>query len=266
MSGSSRQTREKAAAARAEAQKAERARRRRTNMLMGGGVLVAVALIIGGVVLATRQGVSSASATTLPAANPDAALPSTVLSSSSSQPYGVPTGAASSTTSTVVIWEDFQCPVCAQFEALQGAAIRTMAQEGKIFLVHRPATFIDAKAPESGLSSARATSAWGCAIDAGVGEQFHSSVFAHQPAKEGTGWTDEQLAAFGRDAGLTGAAYDTFASCVTAHTYLGWAANSEQEFLGSGIPGTPTVVLDGREMPSTALATAADWIEQNRTK
>lgn len=266
MASGSRSTREKAAEARAAAMRAEKVRRRRTNLVLGGVLVLVVGLIIGGVVLASRQGLSSASATTLPAPDPGAALPRSVLPASSPQQYGVPTGTPSATTSTVVVWADFQCPVCARFEALQGAKIRALAEQDKIYLVERPASFIDAKFPAGDLSSARATSAWGCAIDAGVGDAFHSAVFAQQPATEGAGWTDAQLAGFGRQVGLTGSAYDAFASCVTAHTYLGWAANSEQAFDDSNVPATPTVLLDGTEIPSSALETAADYIEQNRKK
>ncbi len=265
MGESARTTREKAAAARAEALRAERSRQRRINLLIGGGLLVVIGFIVGGVILASNQN-AAGSGLTLPAVDPGAPLPKTVLPATAAEPYGVPVGAAAATTSTVQIWEDFQCPVCARFEAAQGAAIQQLAADGKIFLVHRPATFLDKNLPRSDLSSARAVSAWGCAIDAGAGEKYHGVVFANQPAKEGDGYSDGQLLGFGTDAGLTGTAYDTFATCVTAHTYLGWAANSSGAFADSGIPGTPTVILDGTEIPSAELGNAAAYIDQNRKK
>jgi protein-disulfide isomerase len=265
MGESARTTREKAAAARAEAMQAEKARQRRINLLIGGGLLVVIGLIVGGVVYASGQNASS-SGITLPAVDPNAALPATVLPATAAQPYGVPYGTAAATTSTVEVWEDFQCPICGKFEEAQGAQLQKLATDGKIYLVYRPATFLDTNLPQSDLSSARAVSAWGCAIDAGVGEKYHNVVFANQPTKEGDGYTDEQLLAFGTDAGLTGTAYDTFAACVTAHTYLGWAANSSGAFTDSGIPGTPTVLLDGTEIPSAELGNAAAYIDENRKK
>jgi protein-disulfide isomerase len=265
MGESARTTREKAAAARAEALKAERARQRRINLLIGGGLLVVLAFIVGGVVLASNQN-AVGSGVTLPAVDPGAPLPKTVLPASAAEPYGVPVGTPAATRSTVQVWEDFQCPICAQFEQAQGAAMQQLAADGKIYLVYRPATFLDKNLPQSDLSSHRAVSAWGCAIDAGVGEKYHNVVFANQPAKEGDGYTQEQLLAFGRDAGLAGPAYDTFAGCVTAQTYVGWAVNSGQAFIDSGIPGTPTVILDGTEIPSAELGNAAAYIDQNRKK
>ena len=265
MGESVRTTREKAAAARAESVREEKARQRRINLLIGGGLLVVIALIVGGVLYAASQNASS-SGLTLPAADPNAPLPKTVLPSTASEPYGVPFGTASTTISTVQVWEDFQCPVCSQLEAAQGAEIQQLAADGKIYLVYRPAVFLDRNLPQSDLSSARAVSAWGCALDAGVGEKYHNIVYANQPTKEGDGYTDEQLKAFGTDVGLSGSAYDTFAACVDAHTYLGWAANSDQAFHDSGQDRTPTVILDGTTIPAEQLATAATYIEQNRKK
>ena len=266
MAENSKTTKEKAAAARAAALKEEKARQRRTNLFIGGGLLVVIALIIGGVVFASNQNKDTGNSASLPPVDPNAALPKTVLPSSSPLAYGVPIGTASSTISTVQIWEDFQCPICGEFEKAQGAQIQALAAAGKIYLVYRPASFLDNKLPQSNLSSARATAAWGCAIDGGVAEKYHNVVFANQPAKEGDGYTDAQLLDFGKQAGLSGAAYDTFASCFDKKTYFGWTANSAGAFTDSGIPGTPNVQLDGTEIPSAQLGSAAAYIDANRKK
>ncbi len=266
MADSARTTREKAAEARAAAVAEENRRRRRTNIGIGLGLVLVIGLIIGGAVFAANQNSSSSATVTVPSVDPKAALPTTVLASTSTEAYGVPYGTLAATKSTVQVWEDFQCPICAQFESAQGAALQKLAADGKIYLVYRPASFIDANYPASNLSSARATSAWGCAINAGVGERYHNVVFANQPTTEGAGYTDDQLIAFGKDAGLSGAAYDSFAACVPPHTYLGWAANSAGAFRDAGVPGTPAVLLDGNEIPAAELGSAAAYIDQNRKK
>ena len=262
-------TKAKAAAARAEAMKAEKARQRRTSVLIGLGLLALVGLIIGAVVYTNSQS-STTPSITLPAPDPAAALPKSVLPSTDAVAYGVPYGTLSPTVSTVQVWEDFQCPFCGQFEASQSAGLQKLAADGKVFLVYRPTIFLDSGLPQSNQSSARATRAWGCAIDGGVGEKYHNTVFANQPAKEGTGYTDAQLLQFGKDAGLDGAAYDTFATCVTNNTYLGWVSNSQQAFKDNAIPGTPTVVLDGKEVPSAIVSAGGtallDYLEANRKK
>lgn len=265
-----RSTKDKASAARAEAMRAEKARQRRTSTLIGLGLFVLIGLIIGAVVYNNSQAPAPASSITLPTSDPTAALPKSVLPSTDPVAYGVPYGTPSATISTVQVWEDFQCPFCGQFESTQAPGLQKLAADGKIFLVYRPTVFLDSGLPQANQSSARATRAWGCAIDGGVGEKYHNTVFANQPAREGTGYTDAQLLSFGKDVGLDGAAYDTFASCVTNNTYLGWVSNSQQAFKDNAIPGTPTVVLDGKEVPSsisngggTALL---DYLEANRKK
>jgi protein-disulfide isomerase len=95
--------------------------------------------------------------------------------------------------------------------------------------------------------------AWGCAIDAGKKKEFHSTVFANQPATEGDGYTDAQITAFAKSAGITGDALTTFNSCVTAKTYNQWVSNSAQAFKDSGVPGTPTAYLNGTEVKSATL-------------
>ena len=267
MAENSKSTKEKAAAARAAALKEEKARQRRTNLLIGGGLLVVIALIIGGVVFASNQNKDTGNSASLPPVDPNAALPEDGAARRRRRwPTASPSATASDTKSIVQVWEDFQCPICGDFEKAQGAQIQQLAAEGKIYLVYRPASFLDKNLPQSNLSSARATAAWGCAIDGGVGEKYHNTVFANQPAKEGDGFTDAQLLDFGKQAGLTGAAYDTFASCVDKKTYFGWTANSAGAFADSGIPGTPNVQLDGTEIPSAQLGNAAAYIDANRKK
>jgi protein-disulfide isomerase len=274
MADDTKSTRDKAAAARAAALAEERARRRRTSLLLGAGLLVLIGLIVGAVVYNNAHQSTSGSVT-LPAPDPQAPLPKSVLPSTSTvAAYGFPVGTADpATVSVVTVWEDFQCPACAALEASQTAAgepVQKLATDGKIALVYRPAVFLDARFPQSDQSSARAVSAWGCAIDGGVGETYHNTVFAHQPSVEGTGYPDAQLLSFGSDSGLSGSAYDTFASCVSANTYLGWASNSEQLFVQDAVPGTPNVQLDGTEVPSSLLAgdgmALANYIDTHRRK
>ena len=129
--------------------------------------------------------------------------------------YGVPygtgwTSADEAKLPTLEIWEDFQCPACKQVEAASGAQIQALADEGKVKLLYRPATFLDVslaadnQANGNPNSSARATSAWGCAIDAGKTGEYHSAVFDIQPAEEGVGYSDQQLIDLGTTVGIDG--------------------------------------------------------------
>ena len=250
---SKRSTKEKAAAARAAAEAEQKRRDRRIRIIGGAAILVAVALIVGLGIYGSRQ--NSAASGSSGSVVADAKVPTGVNANTDANAWGVPYNTVSGKP-TLAIWEDFQCPSCAEFEKNYGAAVTKLADDGKVNLVWRPTTFLDSRfaatSPNPN-SSLRAAMAWGCAIDAGKKKEFHSTVFANQPATEGDGYTDAQITAFAKSAGITGDALTTFNSCVTAKTYNQWVSNSAQAFKDSGVPGTPTAYLNGTEVKSATL-------------
>ena len=256
-SNSSNQRRDRAAAAK-QAANVGGNRRERMIRITGAAVVVAlVVLIIGGAWIVSKNkdsGTSGGDSTliTAPAVDPDAALPKTVLPSDSDYAYGVPFSTAASSAPVLQLWEDLQCPACEALEKSNGEGIRELASTGKIQLIWRPTTFLDANLNND--SSLRATAAWGCAIDQGKTQEFHNTVYANPPATEGDGFTDAQLISFAEESGIEGTALETFTKCMNAHTYLGWAANSTDAFYKSGAQGTPYGVLNGTVVPNDVLA------------
>ena len=228
---SKRTTRDKAAAAKAAADADQRRRDNRIRLIGGLAVLVVVGAIFGGVYV-SRSNTSAANA---PDAN--AALPVGV----DKDTFGVPYGSAGADKPQLQLWEDFQCPGCARLEKDNGTGITALADTGAMRLLWRPTTFLDAKLNND--ASLRATAAWGCAIDAGKAKQYHSLVFANQPAQEGAGYTDALLLDLGKQAGISGAALTTFNSCVAARTYNKWTQNSYEMFNSEAVPGTPAGYL-----------------------
>jgi protein-disulfide isomerase len=254
MSESGKNRRDRAAAARQEANAGER-RRERMVRIIGAVTVVAVVFGIIGVALIARNS-SDTSATSVPSADPNAPLPDTVLPADDERAFGVPYyGTATADAPVLEIWEDFQCPACGAVEKANGTGIESLAESGKARLVWRPTTFLDRNLGND--ASARATAAWGCAIDAGKAKEYHNAIFANQPEKEGDGYTNEQLLSFAGDAGITGADLDTFTKCVADTTYLGWAANSTDVFYTSNIQGTPLAKLNGVEIPTEILVDQA---------
>jgi protein-disulfide isomerase len=249
MSESGKNRRDRAAAARDEANAAERRRERMVRIVGGVTVAVVVLGIIGVAVYAKNS--STTDVTALPSADPSAPLPAGVLPTDDARAYGVPFGTAAADAPVLELWEDFQCPACNTVEQANGDGIQALAESGQVTLVYRPTTFLDRNLGND--SSARATAAWGCAIDAGKLKEYHNTVFDNQPEEEGTGYTDEQLIAFAGEAGITGSDLDTFTTCFTDRTYLGWAANSTEVFYSSNVQGTPFALLDGVEVPTETL-------------
>jgi protein-disulfide isomerase len=198
------------------------------------GVVVVVALVgaIFGGVYWSKKG--DAANTTSPSST--AALPTGVKSDT----YGVSYGTGTDKVPQLQLWEDFQCSACEQVEKANGAGIRQLATQGDLRLLWRPTTILDDNLKNT--ASIAAASAWGCAIEAGKGPEYHDTVFANW-AQEGVGYPQATLLGFGTKAGITGAAYSKFEACVKANTYNGWIANSRQAFDNAGVSSTPTGTL-----------------------
>jgi protein-disulfide isomerase len=253
-----------AAQARAESEAQER-RRERLIRIIG---IVAVTVVVGGLLaigfFAGRGNSGDDAAFPPPQPDPNAALPQGVTNDTYGVKYGAGwTSAEEAKLPTLEIWEDFQCPICKTIEDASGAQLQELADQGRVKLMYRPAIFLDENpvvrpdniANGNPNSSARATSAWGCAIDQGKAGEYHSAIFAAQPADEGVGYSDQTLIDLGTQVGVADQA--AFTTCVQQGTYLGWAANSNQAFSESGAKGTPAAYLNGVELDNAQLADIA---------
>lgn len=219
-----------------------------TNKIIVGAVVAVVAIIavVGGVVIASqkKQG-RVGSSTAFPAAaagmgegfvaNKDATLVA-----------GAP---------TLDIYEDFQCPACAQFEQVMGSTVTDLATQGKVKLVYHLKTIIDANTgTDHSLTMGNAAM---CAADAGTFQPFHDTVYAHMPAQEGQGWTAAQTKGFAEKAGITGAALATWQTCVDDRKYTKYVESTEDASGKAGITSTPTVLLGGSKVDFAKVSTAA---------
>lgn len=146
----------------------------------------------------------------------------------------------------VVVFSDFQCPVCQIFESQTGEFLNQQVESGAIEIEYRVISFLD-KASTTGYSS-RALNAAMCVYeDAGVStwKTFHDALFAQQPAEGTAGLTDDQLVDIASDAGAD------VGDCITDHTYRDWAldlaevAFTTQDSAGEQVSGTPTIWVDG---------------------
>ncbi len=191
MSEAGKNRRDRAAAAREEANAGERKRERMVRIIGAMTVVVVVFGIIG-VALVARNS-SDTGTVAAPSADPNAPLPATALPADDERAFAVPyPGTTSADAPVLEIWEDFQCPACGAVEAANGAGIESLADAGKIQLIWRPTTFLDRNLGND--ASARATAAWGCAIDAGKATEYHTHGL-RQPARAGGHRLDRRAAA-----------------------------------------------------------------------
>jgi protein-disulfide isomerase len=167
--------------------------------------------------------------------NTSAAVPASV---SADRGYGIVFNGDAKNVPIVDIYEDFQCPICMQFEKLQGDYIESLITEKKATVVYHTLSFL-------GPDSVRAANAAACSADQGEFLNYHRSLYANQPAENSGAWTNAALAAVGQAAGIKG---KKFVDCVAGGQYADWVNNVAAAGAKANVNSTPTVFINGKEI------------------
>lgn len=147
---------------------------------------------------------------------------------------GIVVGSASAPIK-LIAYEDPQCPVCKDFEQVNGPTLHAAINAGKVSVEYRVRSFI-------GVESVRAANALAAAAAEGKFEALREAVFANQPRERTGGFTTNDLLALGRDVGLTSAQY---VDAVKSMKYAGWVAKVDDQASKDGNVGTPELVRVG---------------------
>lgn len=150
---------------------------------------------------------------------------------------------------TLEIYSDFQCDQCGHLEDVFGAALAAMAQAGDVKLVFHTLSFVDDNLKND--SSTRSANAAACASDAGKFLEYHAAVFAGQPEKEGTGYTDGQLTEFANTSGIAGEPLTTWQECTSSRKHAKYVTDVQSAAEKAGVFDTPTVKLNGKNITPT---------------
>lgn len=144
----------------------------------------------------------------------------------------------------VELFFDYQCPGCATLEENYGSKLTELAQAGEIDLRYRGMYFLDANLQND--ASLRALVGAACADVAGHYADYHTQVFANQPANEGEGYSDELLrVTIPGKAGLTGDALTSFQACYTQQLTKDFVKAADAANTAM-IQSTPTVHVNGK--------------------
>lgn len=227
-----------------EMQAAQRAREQRRRNLIIGGVVIAVIVAIVGVGVLIQQNRNDAGPSTAPAG---------VTSEN-----GVVRGDTSAPVQ-VVMYEDFQCPACKQMEELIGDTLTKNVDDKKISIEYRPVAFLDRASTTDYSSRALATAA--CVLDENGPETYftlHDLLFANQPEEGSAGLSDEELAGLAEQAGADKAAVE---KCQEAGTFDGWVKSATDAWSKAGFRGTPTILVDGKQVEFTNTTPATETVQ-----
>lgn len=163
------------------------------------------------------------------------ATPSSV---SAANGYGITFNGDLKNKPTIDLWEDFQCPVCKQFELTNGSYIQQLVAEKKAKVIYHLLSFIG---PESVL----AANAGACAADENKFLPFHSYLYATQGTENSGAWSNAGLLTAGGSVGLSDS---KFKKCVNNGTYSSWVTKVANDGSKKNINATPTVFVNGKEL------------------
>ena len=191
-------------------------------------------LVIGMIALVVVVGVTVGF--TSNKAKENAATPSSVVKS---EGYGIVFNKGLTGVPKIDIWEDFQCPVCRDFEAVNNKQINEWINKKEVVAVFHPLSFI-------GAESAYMANAAACSADEGKFLQMHEALYANQSSTENSGkWNAISLVGMASNIGLTS---KSFAECVTSGKYQDWVTNVANDGQAKKVNSTPTIFINGKEI------------------
>ncbi|MEV0369531.1 thioredoxin domain-containing protein [Streptomyces sp. NPDC050636] len=214
----------------------EKARARRRRQAVVAGSVVAVLAVAGGIAVWAASSRSNGDG-----GSTQVAFPKEV---SGGDKPAVPVGAGDAP-STLTVWEDFRCPACQQFETGFRSTIHKLVNSGQLKTEYHLATIIDGNM--GGKGSRNAANAALCAQDARKFREYHDVLYSNQPPEQQDKFADKQylVQLAGKVKGLvTG----PFTKCVNDGKYDSFVEKSNTAFTNSGFHGTPTVLLNGKDL------------------
>ena len=223
----------------AEVIRAQQARERRRRLLIVGTVAAVLVLVVVVGLVIQGQRDTTGDVATAPAGASDS--------------YGLVLG-DDGAPHDVVIYEDFLCPICAEFEGLTNDGLSEAVEAGQARVEYRPVDFLS----RFGDYSLPAANAFAVVLDAAgpeAAKEFHDALFAEQPSESGPFPEDSWLVEKAVEAGADESAVK---SGIEDLAFEQWVENATEQASKDGVNSTPTVMLDGEPVSGETLGARAD--------
>ncbi|GAB3820762.1 thioredoxin domain-containing protein [Tessaracoccus terricola] len=137
----------------------------------------------------------------------------------------------------VVVYEDYQCPHCAEYEAAYGPMFEQLIDNGDITLEIRNATFMEINLMNDASTNAARAAAAADAV--GKYREYHSYAMSQQ-SSSGAGYSDQQLRVdFPAAVGIEGEDLTKFQELYDTQAFADFVDNSNKAFENSDATGTP---------------------------
>jgi protein-disulfide isomerase len=143
------------------------------------------------------------------------------------------------------IFEDFQCPICKEFETASASTIKKLAAEGKVRVTYYPFWLFEQQPQPTSGNSLRAANAALCApTDKWV--SFHDTIYKFQGNEQSPGFSNTLLIGWARDLGFDTPAFET---CVKNQSMKSKVQSmTDYSEKSRSVQGTPTVYLNGKSL------------------
>jgi protein-disulfide isomerase len=141
---------------------------------------------------------------------------------------------------TLEVWEDFQCPVCAQHSlSVEPVIVERYVKPGTLRIVHHDLAFLGRGTPDE---SEVAASGAVCANKQGKYWDYTHWIYANQDGENAGGFRPERVKAIAEAAGVDVTDWD---ACVADPAVLAEVRASTEQGVGLGVNSTPTMFING---------------------
>jgi hypothetical protein len=143
----------------------------------------------------------------------------------------------------IQLYVDYLCAACGQFEAANGAQLRSWAQSGAATVEIHPIALLATKSAGTQYS-VRAAAAAACVADLAPDHffDFHDALLKDQPKEGSAGLTDQQILDRTESAGVT--AIGQITRCVEEGRYKSWVKEATARAIAGPIPHAAVAKID----------------------
>jgi protein-disulfide isomerase len=158
----------------------------------------------------------------------------------------------SGTVANIVVYLDYLCPYCGQFERTNSETMQTMVEQGAATLEIHPIAILTNKSAGTQYSL-RAANAAACVAEESPEAffDFNALMFENQPEELTAGLTNDEI----KDLAAQAGAASSVDSCIDDTRFKSWVQDATERALTQPIPnselesvtGTPTVLVNGKQ-------------------
>jgi protein-disulfide isomerase len=239
--------RAKAKALREQQQKGDK----RKRVFIQLGIAASVIVAVGAVALTIFSGSSQPTAEPTNATFNDGVKVGTDLKVFT--PEFTPPPVPGETPFEIIIYVDYQCPICAVFELPNSDQIKNWVASGVATVEMHALSFLDGRGSPNTFSS-RAANAAMCVSEHSPDNffEYNTRIFKSQPTEGAPGPENAELISFAEEVGASN--IEQISSCINTKAFGNWIKDSTERALTEPIPGTdiqvsgtPTVLVNGQQ-------------------